>query len=354
MQATIYKILPFDAAVGTTIKFNWTGNQALKNRCIIKNNDTGEVVYDQTIVTRELSHTLLVSQSSLENGVKYSAYITVFDKDNNESDIQSIGTQFLCLKTPTFQLSVTEGQVIESTSAAFILNYTQENNEDINSWSITIYDLTRSEIATSGMKYDTVNMAYTFSGFSNKTEYYVRGQGETVNGMLLDTGYIRISIDYSVQDVFMLLEATNLSQTGTIHVKANIVVAEGKIQIPPAKYIDNEYLDVRNNAVIYNEGFDFNQNFSLAIRFYGIKPNAEVLTFESADGNLIGIVTYRVGKFGTETTYGRFELKVVSYGVLNYVLYSELISPVSTSAVLGLIITRENGYYNIKVKQVPK
>lgn len=56
MQAIIHTISPFDAAVGTTIKFSWDGNQAFKNRCVIKNNDTQEVVYDVTVDSFKLEH----------------------------------------------------------------------------------------------------------------------------------------------------------------------------------------------------------------------------------------------------------------------------------------------------------
>jgi hypothetical protein len=91
LQAIIHTIAPFDASVGTTIKFSWSGNQAFKNRCIIKNNDTQEVVYDVTVDSFKLEHKIDLKQATLANGIKYVAYITVFDNENVESDIQSVG-----------------------------------------------------------------------------------------------------------------------------------------------------------------------------------------------------------------------------------------------------------------------
>ena len=82
IQATIYPIVPFDAVIGGTIKFNWSGNQAFKNRCIIKNNETAAVVYDKTINSFKYEHPLDLTVATLSNGNKYNAFITVFDKDN--------------------------------------------------------------------------------------------------------------------------------------------------------------------------------------------------------------------------------------------------------------------------------
>lgn len=105
MQAIIYDISPFDASIGTTIKFSWNGNQFFKNRCILRENESNTVVYDHTIETFKQEHNIDLAKATLQNGKKYNAYITVFDKENQESDLQSIGKSFLCLKTPVFTFS---------------------------------------------------------------------------------------------------------------------------------------------------------------------------------------------------------------------------------------------------------
>lgn len=350
MQASIYKITPFDSSVGTTIKFSWSGNQAFKNRCIIRDNETNQVVYDNTIDSFKLEHPIDLTQAKLVNGTKYLAYLTVFDSDGNESDIQSLGTAFLCLTTPTFQFSgLSDNQTISSSNYTFSLEYAQENSELLDSWSINIYDYSHALISTSGTKYDTSDLTHSFSGFNNKTEYYVRALGQTVNGMELDTGYVCISIYYNILSVFSALEVTNLKKSGQIHIKSNIISPYGYVLNEPEKYIDNDYIDLQGNSLTYKEGFLLDKDYSFAAIFYGVQPNLEILKLSADDPDeLTCVVTYRIGKFGSDTEQGCFELKVISRGISS-VYYSEKISPPSGTDRIGLLIYRQNGYYGVEI-----
>ena len=347
MQAIIHTIAPFDATVGTTIKFSWSGNQAFKNRCIIRNNDTQEVVYDKTENSFKLEHTIDLSSATLQNGIKYIAYITVFDNEDIESDIQSIGTPFLCLETPTFCFSnVTEGQNIGASTYKFQLTYEQSNGELLNSWAVSVYSTSKVELATSGIQYNTDELTYDCTGFSDKNEYFVRAIGSTINGYTLDTGYINISVAYTTASVFSVLDLTNLYETGSIHIRSNIVSAEGKTEKEPT-YLDNEAIDLRNNTLIYDEGFLFDGDFSLIQYFYGMLANQSVIKFYGENqNNLFGNVIYRVvkkdGKFKS-----CFELRIRT-GSLDYVLYSNQIDIVTATDKVGICIVRKDNLYVIQ------
>lgn len=401
MQATIYKILPFDASVGTTIKFSWNGNQVFKNRCIIKENKSGEIIYDNTIDSFKLEHTLDLTKTTLTNGEWYNAFLTVFDKDGNESDIQQLGQAFICLKTPVFKFeNLVDNQSIASSSYEFILNYTQENNELLDSWSISVYTKSHSLLSTSGIKYDTENLKYVISGFTNKNEYIVRAIGQTVNGFALDTGDINISISYSTSSIFSKLEPANIREIGAIQVKANIISSEGHLKKEPGVYIDNEYLDLRDNTVTYNEGFLFNGDFSIAILCYGISPNHQLLKLYDNTGRFEAIVTYRIIKayptnnipddmieldggtaltsnseyniddydggnaFTTDYEYeidgdfssnmlAVFELMVTSNGYKS-VYYSNKIPFLSSADKVGFCVSRQNNLYEIEIEMLSK
>ena len=60
-------LYPFDSAIGTTIKFTWKGNQIFKVRCIIKENESGTMVYDNTTEGMKPSYSLPPT-SGLVNG----------------------------------------------------------------------------------------------------------------------------------------------------------------------------------------------------------------------------------------------------------------------------------------------
>ena len=140
MYAIIHNIEPFDSTIGTEIKFTWQGNQVYKVRCIIKENATGETIYDHINDSMKQSF-IIPANSGLINGGYYIAYITVFDVNDIESSMQGIGTPFYCLSTPTFRISVEESDILKSSTCRVGLNYYQAENEPLNSFRITLYTL---------------------------------------------------------------------------------------------------------------------------------------------------------------------------------------------------------------------
>ena len=79
MQAIIYDISPFDASVGTIIKFSWNGNQFFKNRCVIRENESNTIVYDNTI--KHLSRSIILTWQKphckmVKNTMLISQYLT--------------------------------------------------------------------------------------------------------------------------------------------------------------------------------------------------------------------------------------------------------------------------------------
>ena len=87
MYAVIHPIEPFDASKGATINFTWNGNQIRYVHCIIKENNSGETVYDETVENMKQQYNV-PSDSILSNGKYYVAYITVLDVDHIESEQQ--------------------------------------------------------------------------------------------------------------------------------------------------------------------------------------------------------------------------------------------------------------------------
>lgn len=354
MQATIYHIPPFDAEIGGTIKFAWNGNQVFKHRCIIKNNESNEVVYDQTIDSFKYEHIIDVTIARLVNGQKYNAYITVFDINGNESDIQALGESFICLKTPTFAFSnIVDEQIISASSYTFLLSYSQENGELLDSWSVSLYSPSFTVLATSDTIYQTETLSYTFNGFANKQKYTVRAVGKTVNGMDVDTGYIHVSVTYSIRDVFSLLEPTNLPQSGCIQIRSNIVSSEGHPE-KNIEFVNGEYVNLKNNTLWYTEGFEFKGDFSVAIVFFGATANSKILNLYSSNPQDLSItVTNRVGRWEIDAMRTCYELSVVSYGQTR-VYYSNKIDCPNDDDKIGVCISRYNNNYNIEIENLGK
>ena len=138
MYAIIHSIGPFDSALGTVINFTWNGNQIYKVRCIIKQNETGETVFDSTVPSMKQSFTI-PANSGLINGTCYVAYITVLDVDDNESNLQNIGTPLYCFSIPSFSLSIKEDDIVRASNYTITLSYSQEEQEELDTAQITLY-----------------------------------------------------------------------------------------------------------------------------------------------------------------------------------------------------------------------
>ena len=356
IQVSIYSITPFDAESGTAIQFRWDGNMAFKNRCIIKDNDTYTTVYDHTIDSFESCHPLDLSMftSPLINGRKYLAYIIVYDRNGIASDIQSTGTLFLCLKTPTFLFSdLPPDNMLTSSTQTLTLSYSQENGELLNEWSITIYSMSRTEVSSSGSKYSLDNLEYTFSGFVNNTDYYIRAEGKTENGMPVDTGYIPVKVRYDANGIFSLLQPVNIAEKGVINLTCNIVSAEGDL-IKDGIYIHDTCLDLRDNVLEYNRGFNLMNDFSLAFVFYGARFNQCICKFSAADAQaLSGRIFCRIGRFGSMDFKICYELQLKSHGMA-ITHFSNQIDIPKDHDLIGLLVVRKNSLYHIEIKNIGK
>ncbi|WP_333648342.1 hypothetical protein [Lacrimispora sp.] len=346
MYAIIHPIEPFDSSLGTEIKFTWRGNQIYKVRCVVKNNETGAIVYDQTENTMKQSYTVL-PDSQLINGVYYVAYITVFDVNNNESGLQEIGTPFYCFSKPIFKSSISDGGIIQTSACKIDIDYLQSQNEPLNSFSVFLYTYQKTLISSSGDIYDTTDLSYIISGLENAKQYYLRVTGKTLHGITLDTGFILITVSYTIAQVFNTLELNNKPESGAIELKSNIISAIG-VPEKDVIYIGNEYVDLRDNKVTYNEGFLVKGDFTQAFIFYEPKRNNSIISFSDGNG-LDANIYYRIGNYSDsngEKAY--FELVVNSCGI-NYICCSNYTDIPSEYQQFALCVNRKGTYYDLKV-----
>jgi hypothetical protein len=341
----IHPIDPFDTSIGTEIKFTWQGNQIYKVKCIVKNNESGKTVYDHTDNTMKQSF-VIPADSGLVNGVYYVVYITVFDVNNKESDLQDSGTPFYCFSKPSFNLSVTDGGIIQTSTYKVGVNYSQAQDEPLDSYSISLYTYQKTIISSSGNIYNTSDMSYVISGLENAKQYYLRGTGKTLHGITLDTGFILITVSYTIAQVFNILELNNKPESGAIEAKGNIVSTIG-LSEKDVIYIGDEYADLRDNSVTFDEGFEVEGDFTKIFVFYEPKRNKSIISFGDGDRLKVDIY-YRIGKYADsngEKAY--FELVANSCGE-NYIRNGNYINLPSEYQQIALLVIRNENYYDLK------
>lgn len=264
-KPVIRNIEPFDANVGTTISFVYSGNQPYMNRIVIfdaldmSRIHFGDLAYhDET--TRQLKHT--VPAGVLENGKQYAMTVQCFDNVGEPSAV-SDKVFFWALSSPTFLFNNFESEV-KSSSISLEILYSQKENEDLSQIQFYLYDINKIQLSTSGIIYDSEKMRYTFSGLENTTIYYVRAIGQTSHGINVDTGYQQIFVKFENPNSYAMIYANEDSNgTGTVNYYTNISI------IRPTRndyVIEDGYLILNGDSITYNTGFEIDENFTLAIK----------------------------------------------------------------------------------------
>lgn len=362
MYAVIHNIQPFDSKIGSTIKFTWKGNQIFKVRCIIKDNESGSIVYDKTVDSMKQSY-VIPANSGLVNGKYYLSYITVFDVDGKESDLQNTGMPFYCFSTPTFKLSVKNGDVVKSSVYEINLSYGQPEAELLDNYTFFLYSYQKTILQSSGILYNTTPpLTYTVSNLTNATQYYVRATGTTIHGLQLDTGYILIHVSYDESQVWTSLDLVNRYEIGAIEINANVVSAEGVPEDPDKiKYIEPHFVDLTETGVTFDEGFDVSGDFSIIAKFYKPKLNSCILFWDTETFRQV-LVYYREGTFSDSNgKKAYFELRsgpLVSpedtFNNIYYSIYSNYIDILQANQEYSILINRVGGLYNIKAVSINK
>lgn len=354
---SINSITPFDPLYEYTVDFIYNDNQSLKNRAVIIDNSTSEIVYDETETTMRLQH--VIPANTLIAGKQYLIQIQVFDADGNSSNLSS-SVLFYCLSTPTFSFSnISEGETYKSASIILNLNYSQSENEPIKSYQFFKYSYDKTLLESSSVFYSSSDMSYSFYGLENNVSYYFRAIGETSHGIALDTGYIKVNVSFNTIPANILLDAENHYKDGYISLKLNIKDIGYKLDNDDYELKDG-LLILKNNSLTYNEGFTVTDDFSLFVE----AKELPVSTFLTTNDNMFSLSIVEV----CGVYYCKLEVKnssFVQYEPLpkaklvdengRYLVTdkNQMIEIVDNTYVADVLVVFEvkriNGYYGLKV-----
>lgn len=336
-KTILNRIAPFDAKKEKIISFSWAGNQAYANRLIIYDANSLAVVYDKKIDAMTYTHAL--PSNILTNGKKYIAQCQVFDVEDIPSDL-SDKLFFATYEAPEFNFyNIKNEQTIKSASYEAIIYYFQKEYEEIQSYKFYLYDGTKTLLSESNTLYDGNSIKYTYKALDNHTKYYVRCQGTTVNGMEIDTGYIQIYTDYKAPSTYGLIYAENDAQHGYIKLHTNVTVIECSDN-KTFKFEDG-MIDLRNDAIHYEEGFVIPDNFTLILRGMGLNQTATILELSNTQYSI------KVSSYLYDDGQTRFKLTVPN-PIENYILYSKPES-FDENAMVGIWLRRIKDIYQLEV-----
>ena len=393
MQASIYKITPFDISStgsGGVIKFKWDGGSVTKIQVVIKTNDgLNNIVYQRTISSDSVIYNYefpiqYSDRDSMDSGVSfnmsngdtYKAFLRVYYKVNQSTSewsyYQTTGMLFKCLKEPTLTFaSIEQNAIQDSTSWQFELTYTQTDGEKVKSWLMTLYNNDLNiEIASSGIKYcgsdqdyenDETKLRYTFNGFEEDREYKVTAQVETVSGMIVNPEPLIFNVHLTPRGLFSKLVATNYPYDGGIEIKSNLVSIDPYFSKDNVFYFkrpgsghSSDYVDLRDQALVYKDGFEFPEtDWTFALVGTGFIPNERCYSMQTAENNGRPKIDlyYRVKNLTSNHPLSYFELKVYDRAIRN-VYFSNMIDLLEYTDFAQVSIICEGGMYWVYVNKM--
>lgn len=311
---------PIDAAKDNVISMSYAGTLPYSNRIIIYDATSLAVVYDNTTTNTNYSIEHTIPANNLTNGKKYAVQGQVFDINGNASAL-SDKVYFWCLATPLFYFSnVKNGDTFDTASIFATLVYQQSDWEDINEYRYYLYDEVKSLLLESETFYGTDNLTYSYRGLDDDKFYYIRAVGNTVNGIQLDTGYIKIFINYENPEDYKLIYAECNEKNSVVTYQTNFVV------INPSDTTEYEYengwVNLLNKTLTYDKEFIVNGDFTMTIRCKDMYRNQTILRPSNEnEGFALSSYIYDDGQM-------RYKLSVPN-GLCNYILLNKPRTPVT-------------------------
>lgn len=335
-RPSIIRLTPQDGAKDFKISMSYAGTLPYSNRIIIYDATTLAVLYDSTTKNLNYSIEQTVPANTLTNGKKYAVQGQVFDINGNASAL-SDKMYFWCLATPSFYFDgISDGDIFDTASIYANLVYDQSDWEDIGEYRFYLYDETKQELIQSEAFFGIDYLTYAYRGLSDDKFYYIRATGTTVNGIEMDTGYIKIFVNYENPEDYKLIYAECNNKNSIVTYQTNFVVINPSDTTTEYEY-ENGWINLIDKTLVYDKDFIVDGDFTMSIRCKDVYRNATILKCSNdTAGFTLSSYIYDDGSM-------RYKL-LVPNGLCNYVLYSDPIMPESWDIITVHIRRIDNVY----------
>lgn len=353
----LYTIPAFDATTAYTVQFNSIGgSQVVSNRLVIATNADNQTVYDETQTTYKFEHT--IPANTLTNGTYYNATLYTFDNEGNTSQASNI-VQFYCYTTPTLTFTnIQPNGTITNSNFTFDFTYAQTQNEPLNTYTVNLYDAQGLLIASSNEQYASsttvpLSLSYTFTGFSDSTNYSIEVNGYTINNTSITSGKINFSVNYVSPNIYSIVELQNNCSGGYINLVSNVAIIDGITNPDPPTYINNKEIDLTQEGsyVEWNEGYEVTGDFTGTLIGRDFTPYSTIFTFSNTDGSTVSINWLEGYENGDNTTTLMAYAQLVVYqgNVIVYNIKTSMIDIPEATDVVTVWFRRINNIYELYI-----
>ena len=336
----------FDATKDFVVAFAWDGSQVYGNEVKVIKNDSGDILYDNTVTSFILQH--IIPANTLTNAIQYSLQIRVFDKDHNWSE-WSNASIFTTHSTPTISINIENNQLIQSSNYDVDILYNSADEEILNTWVLYFYDNSGNLIFNTDIQYAATTMTYKLTALESSSEYKIKVIGNTVDDTSISTDLITFQVQYTQLSIYYNAELENIFDKGQIRVASNLISIDGKAIPNPTVYINNKEIDLTSDgsSVLFDDGFTIKNNYSLQLLFRNLVPYQ--ILCESSNGTDTVKLKYMKAIFDSSIGYqGFFLLEVSNGGYLPYRIATEPFALLMDQYVY-VVIKRINNLYALNM-----
>lgn len=330
VKPIISTITPWDSTAGTNITFSYSGNLPVSAKAIIGNASTLKTVltlsrsvigtFDGRFLFYIDGNLLKANVADINgNGNKYYIQLCAIDSNNTASPY-SDKAYFWCLSTPQFYYQYPEEDSrVDGASVDVALVYNQAEGEKIYTYRHFLYDNSKNLIQMSDHFYDETGFAYSFKGLEISTSYYVRSQGQTKNGIILDSGYVHFYTENAEMANHSLLGLES-DDNATVYGTTNMIIIEAN-EDPDWYIYFNSLVQLIGKKITYETNYKIARDFTLQIKITKVKYNGILLKMYNKIHPECEI-TLDSYYFDDENGLLRYCLKA-NNGISTYVLYTD-------------------------------
>ena len=341
----IYSLDAMSYQVDNLIPFTYSGGVIKSSSIRVSKATDNQVVYE---ATQDSANTQFLLEADsidvLEYGTQYYIQIRITESNNTKSAWSDTRFAYF-ISTPTFQFqNIRDNALIKQSYVTAEILYYQLENEQLMNIIYYLYDSAKNLLSTSGIIYDVKNLQYTYNGLVDGI-YYIRAKGETVHGYKVDTGEIKIVVDYVIPETFSNFYLENDSLNGYIRYQTNIISIDYHGD-ETFEYEDG-YINLIDKTLVYDRGFRIDDDCIFIIKGKDMFRSGEIF-FELFDSEEKNFGFYITSYIYDDNTI-RYKL-VANNGLDNYVLYSSAIPVFSKNCLVSIWIKKKSNLYSFEVQ----
>lgn len=259
----------FDATKSSIFYFTVeSGDMVVKNTITIVDQNTNEIVYQNTTADSYLAYNHTVPENTLKNGGYYYYYINTYNSSGDKS-VNSNSVPFYCYTTPVVQVTNLP-DVIENTNYIFNITYTQDEGEKLDNLVVTIYNSDNTVWVKSDKILANSDNFYTYTVFGLiDGDYAIEVQSTTVNETVTSTGYKQFKVELYQPLSFDKLTIDNYCEKGYLEISSHLVDIEGESYDDPIYITEDDkseiYLLPRQRYVQWSSNIEIPSSFTMGI-----------------------------------------------------------------------------------------